>query len=688
MALSDVVDALTAHGCDPKGGGDRYGARCPAHDDRNPSLSVDYVGDKVLLCCHAGDGCAPEAILTALNLPWDALFDSPPERSNGSTVVATYDYTDEAGALLFQVVRKSPKDFRQRRPDPTAEDGWAWKLNGTRRVLYRLPAVVTAVAEGQPVWIAEGEKDVHALERAGVVATCNPMGAGSWRPEYSPVLKGAEIVIVADRDEKGRKHAEEVAAALEGVARSVRRVEAAVGKDASDHLAAGKTIEEFARASKVERTDRHIVLTDASTIAPRPVKWLWRDRMPLGELTLLGGREGIGKSSVAYTMAAWITTGNMKGEFCGQPRAVIVVATEDSWSHTIVPRLMAAGADLKLVYRVDVVTSEGLSGTLTLPSDVAAMERAVKEVDAAFVLLDPLMSRLSTSLDTHKDAEVRTALEPLTAFAHSAGIAVLGIIHVNKGSSVDPLTLIMGSRAFPAVARAVLVAMKDPEDESRVLLGLEKSNLGRRDLPTFVYRIASELVASTDEGPIYTGKVVWLDETNRSVAEAMAAAGEGPGAASATSECAEWLEDYLQSSGGGIDSATVKEAAKKQGHSGFAMRHARKRLGVLTESFGFPRRTYWMLPGSPSPDASSRVGPLGRLNTTDMTDTTESDQGVCKDTHSAPASSRVGRVGRVASPGGTDTTGETQTSFDTLPLVATRSNGIGSGVTIDEFGGI
>ncbi len=171
---------------------------------------MDHGADKVLLHCHAD--CDPEAILTAVDLPWDALFDSP-ERSNGSRIVATYDYTDETGALLFQVVRKWPKDFRQRRPDATAEDGWAWKLDGTRRVLYRLPAVVKAVAEGRTVYVAEGEADVHALERAGVVATCNPMGAGKWRSEYSPVLKGADVVVVSDRDETGRKHAEEVAAA-------------------------------------------------------------------------------------------------------------------------------------------------------------------------------------------------------------------------------------------------------------------------------------------------------------------------------------------------------------------------------------------------------------------------------------------------------------------------------------------
>ena len=170
----------------------------------------------------------------------------------------------------------------------------------------------------------------------------------------------------------------------------------------------------------------------------------------------------------------------MKGRFLGQPRSVLVAATEDSWEHTIVPRLMAAGADLDRVFRIDVVTEDGVDGLLTLPSDIADLHEAVRQSDAALVLLDPLMSRLSAHLDSHKDAEVRVALEPLTAFAKRAHVAVLGIIHVNKSSSADALNMIMGSRAFGAVARAVLMAVKNPEDDT-CLFGLAKNNLASKD---------------------------------------------------------------------------------------------------------------------------------------------------------------------------------------------------------------
>jgi 5S rRNA maturation endonuclease (ribonuclease M5) len=220
-------------------------ARCPAHDDRVASLSIAGGDDgRVLLRCHAGTGCATEEIVAAIGLKMVDLFEPS---SSKRRIVATYDYEDEQGALLFQAVRFEPKGFAQRRPDGRGD--WIWKLEKTRRVLYRLPRVLEAVKAGQTVYVVEGEKDVHALEQAGEVATCNPMGAGKWRDQFSKALRGAAIVIVQDRDEEGRKHAAAVAKSLHGIAESVHVIEAAEGKDAADHLAAGRTVTEFVAVS-------------------------------------------------------------------------------------------------------------------------------------------------------------------------------------------------------------------------------------------------------------------------------------------------------------------------------------------------------------------------------------------------------------------------------------------------------
>lgn len=371
---------------------------------------------------------------------------------------------------------------------------------------------------------------------------------------------------------------------------------------------------------------RQVSLTRASDITVRPVRWLWDGRVALGTLALLAGREGIGKSTVAYTLAADVTRGKLLGQYAGTPRAVIVAATEDSWEHTIVPRLMAAGADLDRVYRVDVTTAEGDLTGLSLPRDLIALEKAVHDVGAALILLDPLMSRLAANLDTHKDAEVRIALEPLTALADRTGSAVLGLIHVNKSSSGDPLTLIMGSRAFAAVARSVLFVMLDPDDEATRLLGQEKNNLGRTDLPTLTFRIVGTKVADTDEGPVFTGRVEWTGESAQTIRQALESAGEGADVRSATSEAAGWLEDHLTSQGGTDDSASTKEAGRKAGHSKDALLRALKRLKGTTESSGFPRRTYWTLPGTAvqSSQSSGRSpGETAPTATTASTATTE-----------------------------------------------------------------
>ena len=297
------------------------------------------------------------------------------------------------------------------------------------------------------------------------------------------------------------------------------------------------------------------------------------------------------------------TRGQLPGIYSGTPRAVIVAATEDSWEHTIVPRLMAAGADLDLIFRVDVTVVDGLDTTLILPSDLGQLEVSVAEVDAALILLDPLMSRLSASLDTHKDAEVRLALEPLTALADRSAAVVLGLIHVNKSGGADALNMLMGSRAFGAVARSVLFAMTSPDDESVKLLGQPKNNLGRSDLPTITYRIDGVKVADHEEGEIWTGRVEWIGEVDLSIADALVASGEDTETRTATRDAADWLADYLKSVGGCAASGAVKDNGKAVGHSERTLQRARKQLHVKTESSGFPRQTVWRLPAKGVSDA-------------------------------------------------------------------------------------
>src|SRR5262245_10521368 len=139
-----------------------------------------------------------------------------PQQAPASSVVAFYNYCDEAATLLFQVVRFEPKDFRPRRPDGK------YSLEGVRRVLYRLPDVIKAVAESWTIYLVEGEKDADNLRKLGAIATTNAGGANKWRSEYNDALRGADVVLLPDNDDPGRKHVEQVAAALSGIAKRIR----------------------------------------------------------------------------------------------------------------------------------------------------------------------------------------------------------------------------------------------------------------------------------------------------------------------------------------------------------------------------------------------------------------------------------------------------------------------------------
>jgi hypothetical protein len=210
------------------------------------------------------------------------------------------------------------------------------------------------------------------------------------------------------------------------------------------------------------------------------------------------------------------------------------------------------------------------------------------------LLLDPLMSRLGEQ-DTHKDSEVRKALEPLVAVADRTRMAVLGIMHHNKSGSTDPLRLVMGSKAFTAVARSVHTVVIDPDDdtEQRKLFGTPKNNLGRTDLPTLTFTIVSTAV-HTDEGTAWTGRLVWGADLDESIGSVMGRSGDESDK-TATGEAAEWLLDFLAMTGP-VASARVKSEGAKVGHSQDALKRARQRIKAVVTSEGFPRITYWDAP--------------------------------------------------------------------------------------------
>jgi len=223
---------------------DGWMAECPGHSDKTPSLCIKTGGGgRTLFHCQAG--CQTETVCAALGIRLADLFAEKSKRIGaGKEIVATYPYHDANGKLLFEVVRFAPKDFRQRRPDSAAPDGWTWNTKGVQRVLFRLPEIIRAIKARLPIYLTEGEKDALAMAKHGFAATCNAGGAGKWQDSCTETLKSAEVIIIADKDAPGRKHAADVARKLVGVARIVRIIECpdldgGPIKDAADYFAAG-----------------------------------------------------------------------------------------------------------------------------------------------------------------------------------------------------------------------------------------------------------------------------------------------------------------------------------------------------------------------------------------------------------------------------------------------------------------
>ena len=268
-----------------------WSARCPAHEDRRASLSITQ-GDNggAVLHCHAG--CEPAAVVAALGL---TLADIMPPRAepagkakgNGKPrIVATYDYRDEAGNVLFQVVRYDPKDFRQRRPKPGG--GWDWSVKGVRVVPYHLPQLLAEPTRA--VAVVEGEKDVDNLARIGVLATCNAGGAGKWTAEHSQYLAGRPVIVLADNDERGPKtcpasrrvtprHREA------GADRRTARLAAQGRRKRLDCVRRNKRgIERLIDATPewtpTETPKPGPILTCLADVEPRPVSWLWPGAFP------------------------------------------------------------------------------------------------------------------------------------------------------------------------------------------------------------------------------------------------------------------------------------------------------------------------------------------------------------------------------------------------------------------------
>lgn len=364
-----------------------------------------------------------------------------------------------------------------------------------------------------------------------------------------------------------------------------------------------------------------VILARGDTLSPEPVRWLWPGWLALGKLAILAGAPGTGKTTCALAMAATVTVGGLWPDGTRCPAGdVLIWSGEDDAADTLLPRLVAAGADRTRVFFVGDTVEDGQRRPFDPATDTAALLAAARKLPALrFILVDPVVSAVAG--DSHKNTEVRRGLQPLVDFAAAAGAALLGITHFSKGGQgMDPAQRVTGSIAFTAVARVVLVAakVKDEEGNERRILARSKSNLGP-DEGGFSY----SLEQCEPLPGIWTSRAVWGDALAGSARDLLAEPEESRELAGPAGEAADFLRERLAL--GMCPSKTIQAEAEAAGIAWMTVRRAADKLGVVKRKGGMNAGWYWSLPSAEGVHKAAEEGEEVHKKTVNKFDTFGAD---------------------------------------------------------------
>jgi putative DNA primase/helicase len=332
------------------------------------------------------------------------------------------------------------------------------------------------------------------------------------------------------------------------------------------------------------------LLTRASDIVPEKIRWLWRGWLPEGKLTLLAGSPGTGKTTLAIAFASSITTGGTwpDGSECASAGDVLIWSGEDDPADTLVPRLMAAGANLDKVHFISNVCDENGEQQPFDPSrDIPLLCERLDEMGGArLLIIDPIVSAVSG--DAHRANDVRRNLQALVDMAASHRCAVLGISHFAKGTKGgSPVERVIGSQAFVALARMVLVAGKDEGSERRIL-ARAKSNIAADDGGI------SYTLEQFEVNGIEASRVAWGGLIDGSAREILGDVEQSEEVSGPRAEAKQFLLELL------VDGLiNAKEGQRKADDAGFSratINRAKKELGVETRKLSMKEGWVWILP--------------------------------------------------------------------------------------------
>ena len=359
----------------------------------------------------------------------------------------------------------------------------------------------------------------------------------------------------------------------------------------------------ISREEPKQSTKRFAKLISLDEYVPTKMDWLWPGLIPYGHITMAEGDPGIGKSTVLLAdLVACVTTGRALP--CGSPietpHAVILISGEDGLGDTIIPRLIAAGADRSLVKSMDGIVDGDKKTPFSLVDGLDDLERSIIKTGARLVLIDPLNAYLGSRIDMNKDADVRSVLTPLRDVAERTGAAIVCMRHWGKARGGIATNRGLGSVGFGALARSIICFGRDPDDPTgeRFILATSKSNVSKIRT-SLSYRIVSATITEGGE-EIETSKIEWLGKSHYS-AEDLGREPQQQESPSAQSDAVDFLREFLAN--GEASAKDVYRAAKDAGISDRTLERAKSIIGVDSKRPGVKGgRVAWCLP---DPDTRS-----------------------------------------------------------------------------------
>jgi DNA polymerase bacteriophage-type len=511
------------------------------------------------------------------------------EQSRGSCS-AVYIYRDANGVPYLRVIRTAQKQFPQFHLDNSR---WVKGKPKGPKIPYRLPELIAA-APDIPVFVCEGEKDADNVAALGLITTTNSEGAGKgkWTVDLNKWFAGKQTAyILEDNDEDGRRHAREVAGNLQPIVGDIRTVsfpELPVKGDVSDWLETGGTKEQLlARAKAAPRWQRDgYVLVCAADVVPRRMDWLWQGHILRGSQELLTGIPGNGKSQIHCTFAALVSTGDAWPDGCNgaPPGNVIMLTAEDCLDQTMVPRLIAAGADRNRVFILKKIRKDNKERMFLLGEDLEELERMIVQLgDVRLVTIDPITAFMGSGgkFDSHRAVDVRGQLGPLADLAERMDVALSAITHPPKHTTQRAIDHFIGSQAFIAAARIGHMTIEEViEDEhgnklptGRSLFTNPKNNVSRK-MSTLAYRIIEKPL----DGDIKAARVTWEGFVDISADQAIAAATPARERGQ-QSDVVIFLMTILAN--GPVAVKTIEDKAAENGFSKDQLHRAKRKMGVV-----------------------------------------------------------------------------------------------------------